>query len=112
MKIFNIETYVCRVGENARDNWGLLEESKGNYVFFHLSSFSSCYLILECDYKNLYNIPNDIIIKAAELCKSRTKYRNLLNIRVDYTFCSNVKRGEAIGEIVYKSNKQVKCVKI
>ena len=36
MKVFNIETYVCRVGENARDNWGLLDESKGNYIFFDL----------------------------------------------------------------------------
>ncbi len=112
MKVYNIQTYVCRVGENAKDNWDLLSESKGNYLFFHLRSFSSCYLILECDYKNLYNIPNDIIIKAAELCKSKTKYKNMRDIKVDYTFCNNVKRGEAIGEVVYKSNKQVKCVKI
>jgi hypothetical protein len=31
MKLFNIETYICRVGENARENWELLAESKSNY---------------------------------------------------------------------------------
>ena len=112
MKIFNIQTYVCRVGENAVENWELLEQSKDNYVFFHLSAFSSCYLILECYYKNICDIPVNIIIKAAEICKSKTKYKNLSNIRVDYTFCSNVKRGEIVGEIVYKSNKKVKNILI
>ena len=112
MKLFNIETYICRVGENARENWELLAESKNNYIFFHLTSFSSCYVILECNYNNISDIPNDIIIKAAELCRNNTKYKNMRDIKVDYTFCNNVKRGEIIGEVIYKSNKQVKCVKI
>lgn len=112
MKVFNFETYVCRVGENAQDNWNLLDQSEDNYIFFHLSSFSSCYVVLETYYKNLNEVPIDIIKKAAELCKSKTKYKNMIDIKVDYTTVNNVKKGEVIGEIIYKSNKKVKCIKI
>ena len=112
MKVFNIQTYICRIGENAQDNWNLLDQSKDTYIFFHLSSFSSCYAILETDYKILTDVPDDIIRKTAELCKNNTKYKNLKDIKVDYTFSSNVKKSDRIGEIIYKSNKKVKCIKI
>ena len=112
MKVFNFETYVCRVGENAQDNWNLLDQSASNYVLFHLSSFSSCYLVLETSYNILTDIPLDIIKKSAELCKNKTKYKNMTDIKVDYTFCNNIKKGDTIGEIIYKSNKKVKSIKI
>jgi len=80
-----------------------LESAKHDHIIFHLSSFSSCYIISATDI-----IPNiDTIKKIAECCKANTKYKNIPKIKVDYTACSNVYKGENIGEVYYKSNKKV-----
>jgi predicted ribosome quality control (RQC) complex YloA/Tae2 family protein len=108
MKTFIIENITCKVGSNSFENWQLLENIKDTYLFFHLTSFPSCYVILQSD-----EYPDIKIIKeCAYLCKQNTKYKNLKNIKVDYTMCNNITKGEKEGEIIYKSNKKVKNILI
>jgi predicted ribosome quality control (RQC) complex YloA/Tae2 family protein len=90
------------IGKNALDNWRLLEESEPQHYFFHLTHFSSPYVIL----KNPYNMTQQII-ECAELCKAKSKYKNIPRVKVDYTPCSNVSKGEEVGEALYKSNRKV-----
>ena len=47
MKIEEYEDTVFKVGKNSKENWELLKENR-NYMWFHLESFSSCYVIC-CD---------------------------------------------------------------
>lgn len=109
MKQYTIDHIIYKVGANADENWKLLSASKPHHLFFHLSSFPSCYVILECN----ESIPEVDIIKAvAEQCKKHTKYKNIPNIKVDYTLCENVIKGDKIGQVYFKSNKKVKQVKI
>lgn len=49
MKEVFIQNIKALIGSNANENWNILELSKPEYVFFHLSSFPSCYLILESE---------------------------------------------------------------
>ena len=108
MKIFEFEGYTCYLGQTAKDNWKLLDKSKEHNLFFHLSSFPSGYVILDCT--NSYT--SEMIIKAAEICKNGTKYRNLKNLKVDYCRCDNLIKGEKIGIVEFKSNRKVKQVKV
>ena len=108
MKEIVFNNTKIKVGSNAAENWKMLDESSDNNIFFHLKSFPSCYVIIECEEDPSIETINE----AVKICKSNTKYKNMRDIKVDYTFCNNVKRGEIIGEVIYKSNKQVKCVKI
>lgn len=108
MKIFKFEGYTCYLGQTAKENWKLLDEFKENNLFFHLSSFPSGYVIL--DYTDSYT--PEMIIKAAEICKNGTKYRNLKNLKVDYCRCDNLIKGEKIGIVEFKSNRKVKQVKV
>jgi len=110
MKEIIVHDIKCKIGSNAVENWDILAESKPYYLFFHLSSFPSCFLILECD-ENLY-VDNKIIEESAILCKQNTKYKNLKNIKVDYTLCKNIEKGNKTGQVFYKSNRQVKTIKI
>lgn len=105
MKIIN-EKYI--LGGNAQDNWNILEKAEPNHYFFHLTSFPSPYVILLCKDTPLI----EEIIFASQLCKEHTKYRNFKNIRVDYCPCSNVSKGDKIGEAVFYSIKKVKNIKI
>ena len=79
MKDIEIQGIKCKIGSNAIENWELLEKSKENNLFFHLSSFPSCYVILENDTKYF---PSMYIIEQVALnCKLNTKYKNLKNIK-------------------------------
>jgi predicted ribosome quality control (RQC) complex YloA/Tae2 family protein len=110
MKIVLIQDKKSMIGSNAKENWELLNLSKSTDVFFHLSSFPSCYVILENETDKYPS--EDIIKEASILCKSNTKYKNMRDIKVDYTFCSNVIKGEVVGQVYYKSNRKVLSIKL
>jgi len=109
MKSITIEEFTCLIGQNAKENWALLDKAEENHWFFHLTSFPSCYVIWECK----EDIPSDnVLIRLAQICLDNTKYRRLKDVKVDYTRCKNVRKGEEIGEIEYRSTRKVKTIKV
>lgn len=107
VKIHEYQDYTIKVGTNAKENWELLESASSHHYFFHLSSFPSGYVILEHDFEE---IPESVIVACAKICKAGTKYRNLKNLKVDYCQCSNVMKGDVVGEAVFKSNRRLKII--
>jgi len=107
MKVFNIKETKIILGENATENWHILDNADPSHYFFHLSSFSSGYVILEESNPTL-----DMLILCANYCKSGTKYKNLKNIKIDYCPCYNLQKGGQLGEVIYKRRKLVKQIKI
>ena len=95
------------IGQNAAENWKIIDDSSDNYYWFHLKSFPSCHVIVQTD-----DITPDILLHAAQLCKSNTKYRNLPNVKVDYTPISNIIKGTDVGSVHFKSNRKVKNITI
>ena len=108
MKIYKVGNYICIVGNNAKENWELLEQAEPNHLFFHLTSFPSCYVILQTEEK----VGINIIETCSRVCLENTKYDSCKNVNVDYTKISNVKKGEKVGEIEYISNRKVEKIKI
>lgn len=92
------------IGKNAQDNWKLLEEAEPHHYFFHLTHFSSPYIILNSPHPKP---THDQIRGCAQLCKAKSKYKNIPHVKVDYTLCSNVLKGEKVGEALFKSNRKV-----
>ena len=107
MKLFTDTDAVYKLGESAHENWALLEMSHEDHYFFHLSSFSSCYVIVEPMGEPCISV----IQKGALLCKQHTKYRHSADLKVDYCLCSNVIKGPKVGEAIFKSNRKVKQIK-
>tara|TARA_R110002111_G_scaffold1360_2_gene9363 strand:- start:651 stop:977 length:327 start_codon:yes stop_codon:yes gene_type:complete len=108
MKKVKVQDYTCKIGQNAKDNWNILDSSLEKYYFFHLSKFPSCYVILETEEK-----VNDSVLEiCARICLNNTKYRKAKNINVDCTTCDNIEKGTVIGEITYKSKRKVKRILI
>ena len=103
--------YKIKTGKNALQNWELLESYKNhpNFLFFHLSSFPSCFVIWENDEENP---KKEDIEKVARVCLENTKYKKIKGIKVDYTRIGNVKRGDKPGEIYYISERKVKPIKL
>lgn len=109
MKTFTLsESHILYIGENATDNWSLLSNSSQKDIFLHLSSFSSAYGIIKA---NDIEITKTEIYKAGEYVKlNSNKAKNLNRVSVDYTSVSNVKKGEKVGQVIYKTNKMVKSI--
>ena len=106
MKEYIEDDIVIKVGDNAAENWKLLNTNP-NFIWLHLDSFPSCHVIIESD-----NPTKDVILVAANLCKSHTKYKNLKNLKVCITNCGNLKKGINMGSVIFKSKKKVSYIKI
>jgi len=109
MKIVTISNIPARVGQNAQENWNLLEKAEEEYWFFHLTSFPSCYVIWECKDDE---ITEEELEELAILCVANTKYKNAKYMKVDCTRCSNLEKGDVVGEVIYISKRKVRVIKI
>ena len=106
MKEFEINDIVVVLGQCAQENWDIID-FESDFIWLHLNSFPSCHVIIQDESPD-----NETLQAAAELCKENTKYRNLKNIKVCYTKCSNLKKGSDIGSVIYKSKRQVKTISV
>ena len=88
------------LGESSQENWDLIDRSEGHHWWFHLKSFPSGHLVTSQE--------NPDIKLCAEIVKSHTKFKNVPNIKVSYTQCSNLVRGEEVGSVYFRSNRKVK----
>lgn len=104
---YNDITYI--IGENAQDNWYILDlykKENDKFIWFHLNSFSSAYVIMcstinDIDKSQL----NDYLYYGAELCKNNTKYRNLKNLKIIYTTLKKISKTNTIGEVTISGKK-------
>ena len=106
MLILEYKNIIFKVGKNSKENWDLLNENQ-NHIWFHLASFPSCYVICLDD-----NPSFECLMYGANLCKLNTKYRNLRNLKVNYTKLSNLSKGEEEGSVYIKSNKKVNSITV
>lgn len=85
------------IGENAEDNWNLFDMSKEineDYVWFHLNSFASPYVIMYStilDIKAIGNIETYINFGAA-LCLEKSKYSKFKDTKIIYSPLKKLKK--------------------
>ena len=105
MKVELFQDIVIKIGKNQQENWDLIDSSYEKFTWLHLNSYPSGHVVIEDE-----NPSAEVIFAAASLCKESTKYRNLKNVKVAYTFIENLKKGEEVGSVYYHSNRKVKYV--
>ena len=103
MKTKTINGVIIKLGETAKENWELIDNSNKKHIWIHLKSFPSGHVIIEDELPN-----TTLLLEAANFCKENTKYRYLQNLKVNITQCSNLKKGKNIGEVFFIKNKHVR----
>ena len=93
------------VGSDAQENWDIIRDSEPGHVWFHLNSFPSPHVIIRTDTPSKEDIGY-----AARLCKSKSKYRNIRNIKVVYTRIHNLELGDKVGIVNIISKRRCKYV--
>ena len=87
MKVTEFNNVKYYIGQSAKENWTLLDNSKkinDNYIWFHLDSFASPYVIMYTTLVELqdYDISvNQYLHFGAELCKQNSKYKFMKDIK-------------------------------
>ena len=108
IEFFNDIKFI--LGENAKENWDIFNEAQkinNNYIWFHLNSFPSGYVIMYSTIDDLNNKDiNSYLNYGALLCKNNTKYKNLNNIKICYTSLKKLETTNKIGEINIKGKKK------
>ena len=103
MKEFEFENIKYYVGRTAKENWELLDNAKKdnpNYIWFHLNSFASPYVIMFSTLDNMNNDDiNEYIHYGANLCKEYSKYKFLKDIKIMYTSIKNLSKTDKLGEV-------------
>lgn len=100
-------------GENAQDNWDILDKSNPQDIWFHLEGHPSSHIILSLPEEkksklNKLKINKKTIYFCASLCKSKSKFSNYSKISVIYTQCQYVKKGTIPGQVL--ANRVTKIV--
>lgn len=107
MKQFIFKNINIYLGEDRKENWFLLETSRPDDVFVHLNSFPSGHVRTET---SIFNI--EVILHAGKICRQYSKYKKLKDLKICYCKYSNVLKGKKKGEVLFKSNRQVKKIKL
>ena len=117
MKTFIYKNIVFKIGKNKIENDVLLQISiKENlhYIWFHLDSFSSGFVIMYETIDNLKRVHgfhaneiSDILMYGAKLCLDNTKYRDLKNIYVIYSPLHKIKTTQTQGSVIVLGKKKL-----
>jgi predicted ribosome quality control (RQC) complex YloA/Tae2 family protein len=93
------------LGQNAKENWDLFRKAKQTDYWFHLDNSPSGHAFVS-------NINKDIIRETALLVKNNSKFKHLKNVSVIYCQKRNLKLGNKEGEIIIRSKKKCKIIKV
>jgi predicted ribosome quality control (RQC) complex YloA/Tae2 family protein len=89
--------YNIKIGRSATENTELVKNANKSDIWFHLSDYPSCHVILECII-NLNQVPRQVISRCAYLCKMHSKTTH--KIKVIYTQIENVQTTRIPGQVV------------
>lgn len=90
------------IGENAQDNWDIVDKSDKNDIWFHLADHPSAHVILKMNDLILKKISKGTLKYCAIQCKKHSKFSNISSkqkMRVVYTEIRNVSKGDKPGAV-------------
>lgn len=100
VKRIETDTCVFFVGQNASENWKLLDESEPDDLFVHAAGAPSCYVIVVSRSRHNINFSIEDIRYACTLCKSHSSnaLKTKEQIEVMYVPVRDVRKGRMVGQ--------------
>lgn len=101
------------IGENAQDNFDIIDMGKETDFWFHAKNVSSCHVVaILPDEHQINKIKKQkmhtIIHQGGLLCKQHTsKIRNQSKVELIYTKLKNVVKTDTIGQVMTTNTKEI-----
>lgn len=110
----NYRNFIIQVGQNAKENWQLIDEADIFDLWIHIDDKPSGHVIIreknnKLKYsvqKDCFDYPYELIKMGAEYCKSQSKDKTS-KANIVYTTIENVKKGKVIGSVIIKNAKYI-----
>ncbi len=113
MKVFehiigNIK-YTIKIGQNAKENWTLIDNSEPFDLWFHVDKYPSSHVIISQDLSTNMDIfyPNQIIYLAGNYCKTYSKQKNSSKTKIVYSQIQNLTKGKEVGSVFVSDEKYI-----
>jgi len=105
-RIYNYKGFEILVGKNNVQNTRLTMSAERNDMWLHVKDYHSAHVIIKAESRQ---IPDEVILYAAEICAYYSKANESDKVPVDYTLRKFVKRpaGLPSGMVYYSENKTV-----
>lgn len=107
-----IESLGCTIefciGQNADDNFHVIDCSDPDDLWFHIHGLSSCHVIAKVvgkkiDRKNV----SKIVKQGALICKQHSKCRSEKNVHVMFSKVKNLTKTKTVGAVNLKTYKLI-----
>jgi predicted ribosome quality control (RQC) complex YloA/Tae2 family protein len=105
-----INEYIeYRVGQNAKENFDLIDDSEADDIWFHISQLPSCHVVASIPPHKQYdkNIIKKIAIQGAVICKQFSKYKSEKVVHVMYTPIHHVIKTPTVGAVSVEEYKTI-----
>lgn len=101
---YEIDGLLIKVGKNNLQNDRLVRDSKPDDVWLHTKDIHSSHTVIVT---NKQSVPDNVLIKAAEITAYYSKAHMSQNVPVDYTLIKYVKKPpkSALGRVTYSQHK-------
>ena len=104
------EDIIFYVGENATDNFKVIDSGNPNDLWFHAKEISSCHVVAHVPSKIDKRELKTIIKRGALLCKQNTnKLSNIREVEIMYTQLQNITKTKTPGLVTVSCSKTVVC---
>ena len=99
--------FTIFIGQNAKENWNLIDSADSFDLWFHVEGISSGHVIIKetTNTKNT-NYPYKLLLEGALHCKNQSKIKNE-SCKIIYTTIENITKGRVIGSVNVKNEKYI-----
>lgn len=90
------------IGENAQDNFDVIDASDPEDIWFHLTELPSCHIVAKIPFYDNYNRKqiHKIVVQGADICKQHSKFKSQKKVQVTYTKIKNVNKTHITGSVM------------
>ena len=97
---------VYWIGDDAQDNWRIIDNADGDDLWFHVYDKPSAHLILRLGGNDVKKISKATIKYCAVQCKNHSKFSSTKQ-KVVYTAVKNLSKGNKPGLVYTKNEKYI-----
>jgi len=100
---------VFRCGKNAAGNFTIIDMSKPDDIWFHVSGETSAHVIASIPEEKKIDKKQKlhIIKQGAVLCKNISKYKNTKNLEIIYCKVVDLEKTDTLGLVIVKNGKTI-----
>jgi len=97
------------IGENAMDNFNVIDEADSSDLWFHIDGHSSCHVIADISSIDNINRKNIryVVTQGAIICKQHSRYASKKNVTVTYARVVDVEKTTTPGLVVVQNQKLI-----